>query len=62
VPVRATGDRHPGTGFSDIRDYPPGEYQGMVVLRPRTQAKPAVLALTAQLVRVLETEPLEGNL
>jgi len=34
----------------------------MVVLRPRTQAKPAVLALTAQLVRVLETEPLEGNL
>lgn len=31
--------------FSDIRAYPPGNYFGIVVLRPRSQAKPFVLAL-----------------
>ena len=48
--------------FSDIRTYPPGNYHGIVVLRPRSQAKPVVLALMSQLVPLLDTEPLEGNL
>ena len=48
--------------FSDIRAYPPGDYHGIVVLRPRTQAKPNVLNLISQLIPLLSTEPLEGNL
>lgn len=48
--------------FSDIRAYPPGDYHGIVVLRPATQAKPAVLALIDQLIPVLASEPLVGNL
>ncbi len=48
--------------FSDIRTYPPGEYHGIVVLRPRTQAKAVVLNLVSQLIPLLNTEPLVGNL
>jgi predicted nuclease of predicted toxin-antitoxin system len=48
--------------FADIRTYPPGEHHGIVVLRPRTQAKPAVLQLLRQLIPLLSTEPLDGNL
>lgn len=48
--------------FADIRTYPPGEHHGIVVLRPRTQAKPAVLQLLIQLIPLLLTEPLKGNL
>jgi predicted nuclease of predicted toxin-antitoxin system len=48
--------------FSDIRTYPPGEYHGIVVLRPRTQAKAVVLNLVSQLIPLLDTEPLAGNL
>ncbi len=48
--------------FSDIRTYQPGDYHGIIVLRPRTQAKPVVLALLAQLIPLLDSEPLENNL
>jgi predicted nuclease of predicted toxin-antitoxin system len=48
--------------FSDIRTYPPSEYSGIVVLRPRDQAKPTVLSLITQLIPLLATEPLDGNL
>lgn len=49
--------------FSDIRTYPPAEYPGIIVLRPRNQAKPTVLALLNQLFALLETaEPLTGHL
>lgn len=48
--------------FADIRVYPPGDYAGLIVLRPRTQSKPAVLSLVRRLLPLLETEPLEGNL
>lgn len=48
--------------FSDIRTYPPGNYYGIIVLRPRTQSKPLVLALMAQLISLLNSEPLAGNL
>lgn len=48
--------------FSDIRTYPPREHHGIVVLRPRTQAKVAVMQLLKQLMPLLSTEPLDGNL
>ena len=48
--------------FSDIRAYPPGDYHGVIVLRPRTQAKPAVLGLISQIIPLLDSEPLHGQL
>lgn len=48
--------------FSDIRTYPPKDFPGIIVLRPRTQTKPIVLALIAQLRPLLGSEPLTGNL
>jgi predicted nuclease of predicted toxin-antitoxin system len=48
--------------FADIRAYPPEEHHGIVVLRPRTQAKPAVLSLITTFIRLLSTEPLIGSL
>jgi predicted nuclease of predicted toxin-antitoxin system len=49
--------------FSDIRTYPPADHPGIIILRPRNQAKPTVLALVNQLIAVLETdERLSGHL
>lgn len=48
--------------FADIRAYPPGDYFGVVVLRPRTQSKSAALNLVSLLLPLLATEPLTGNL
>jgi predicted nuclease of predicted toxin-antitoxin system len=31
--------------FADIRAYPPGDFHGIVVLRPRTQSRQSVLTL-----------------
>ena len=49
--------------FSDIRTYPPRAYPGIIILRPRTQSKPDVLALLDKLIPLLGgREPLAGNL
>lgn len=48
--------------FADIRTYPPHEFAGIIVLRPRTQAKAAVLSLVARLVPLLRSESLIGRL
>jgi len=48
--------------FSDIRTYPPGEFPGLIVLRPRSQAKSTVLSLVKQLLPLLAVETLPGNL
>ena len=40
--------------FSDIRTYPPEHNPGIIVLRPKTQDKVAIMALIQRLVRVLE--------
>ena len=48
--------------FSDIRAYPPKEYPGLVVLRPKGQDKPHVLDIMARLVQVFSSEPLEHHL
>lgn len=49
-------------GFADIRQYPPGDYAGLVVLRLRLQSRAAVLAVIARLLPVFEAEPLAGQL
>ena len=49
--------------FSDIRTYPPDQYHGLLVLRPRRQAKPLVLALLQGIVvPLLESERVDGCL
>jgi predicted nuclease of predicted toxin-antitoxin system len=48
--------------FSDIRNYPPAEFPGLVVLRLRQQDKPHVLDVLVRLVQVLDQEPIEGCL
>ena len=41
------------TDFGDIRAYPPGEYVGIVVLKPVKLSRNSVLALLGQLIPVL---------
>lgn len=48
--------------FADIRTYPPHEYPGLIVLRPRLQAKRRVLDLLQFVSRLLDLEPLAGHL
>ncbi len=49
--------------FSDIRTYPPAAHPGIIILRPRTQSKPDVLALLGRLLPLLGgVERLAGNL
>jgi predicted nuclease of predicted toxin-antitoxin system len=48
--------------FADVRSYPPEAYPGLIVLRPRNQAKATVLSLIATLIPLLAAERLAGNL
>jgi predicted nuclease of predicted toxin-antitoxin system len=48
--------------FADIRAHPPGTGPGVIILRPRTQARADVLALAARVIAVLESESVAGNL
>lgn len=49
--------------FSHICIYPPSEYAGIIILRPRSQSKPDVLALVHKLIPMLNgSERLRGNL
>jgi len=48
--------------FSDIRAYPPGEYQGIVVLRPMVQTSPSLIPLTGRMAALVGKEPLAGCL
>ena len=49
-------------GFGDIRNYPPRDYQGIIVLRPSSQDKPTVLHLFLAAIPLLEHEPIVGRL
>lgn len=49
-------------GFADIRSYPPGEYEGIVVLRLIRQDKYYVLSIIERLVIALLSEELKGKL
>lgn len=48
--------------FSDMRAYPPEQFQGLIVLRLRRQDKPYVMEITRKLVPLLEQEILPGRL
>ncbi len=48
--------------FADIRTYPPDQYPGIIVLRPRNQAKSTLMSLVAQLIPLLSGESLENKL
>ncbi len=48
--------------FSDILTYPPADYPGIVVLRPRRQDKPHVLRRRRSVVANLASEPLRERL
>ncbi len=43
-------------GFADIRQYPPKEYAGIIVLRLRNQDKMAVIQVFGQLIPLLSAE------
>ncbi len=48
--------------FADIQTYPPENYSGIVVLRPRLQTVLSIVRLTTRAVALLGAEPLAGNL
>ncbi len=48
--------------FADIRTYPPGEYPGIIVLRPRNHSRPATKELVIQVIQLLKTESITGKL
>ncbi|MCI0642207.1 MAG: DUF5615 family PIN-like protein [Gemmataceae bacterium] len=48
--------------FSNIRHYPPEEYQGIIVLRPTLQSIPALLRLIAAVIDLLSKESLACHL
>jgi len=48
--------------FANIRAYPPAEYAGIIVLRPKRQDKQSVLALVHRLTLVLANRPPAGEL
>jgi len=47
-------------GVADIRRYPPSDYHGLIVLRPRHQSLGAIHALVTGLINELPREPLIG--
>ncbi len=49
-------------GLGNIRAYPPADYPGIVVLRPRDQSVDAILALVQTSIALLGTNPLDGAL
>lgn len=48
--------------FSDIREYPPEDYYGLIVLRVHCQDKPTLIHVFSQAIGLLATEPLSGRL
>jgi len=48
--------------FSDIRAYPPGDFQGIVVLRLNDQSRPAILQVLGRILPLFDSEPLVGHL
>jgi len=48
--------------FADIRAYPPGDYAGIIVLRPSRQVYSLLLGMVQRIVPLLEAEPVTGCL
>jgi predicted nuclease of predicted toxin-antitoxin system len=49
-------------GLGNIRAYPPTDYHGIVVLRPREQSLDAILELVKTFATLLESNTLAGTL
>ena len=48
--------------FSDVRSYPPGENEGIIVLRLGRQDKPHILGMIRQTIPILTQEKIEQRL
>lgn len=48
--------------FSDIRVYPPSDYNGIIVLRLGDQCRVSVLQVLGRIIPLLDTESLVGKL
>ena len=48
--------------FGNIREYPPEQYHGLIVLRVVDQSRRHVLRVMDRVIAVLESTPLEGHL
>jgi len=48
--------------FSDIRVYPPGDYEGIIVLRLNDQSRASVLQALGRIIPLFDTESLTGRL
>ena len=48
--------------FSDIRDYPPEDYHGLIVLRLNDQSRAAVLNVIDRMIPMFNTESPVGRL
>ena len=49
-------------GFADIRTYTPKQFAGLVVLRVTNQSRQSILPVAAQILNLLKSEPLIGQL
>jgi predicted nuclease of predicted toxin-antitoxin system len=49
-------------GFADIRQYPPREFTGIIVLRLNQQDKDRVIQITEKLLSILNTDALKKKL
>ncbi len=48
--------------FSDIREFPPEDHAGIIILRLLDQSRPAVLRALQRVIPLLTVEPLVGHL
>ena len=48
--------------FVNIREYPPENYAGLIVLRVANQSRPHVLGVISQIFAVLSEQPIAGHL
>jgi predicted nuclease of predicted toxin-antitoxin system len=48
--------------FSDIRAYPPGDHEGIIVLRIGNQSKKHVLQVFKRILPLIAQEPIKGRL
>lgn len=48
--------------FSDTRIYPPSEFAGIIVLRPKRQSTKLFMSLLIAAVNALKDEPIDGRL
>ena len=46
-----------GLGFSNVLQYPPGDYDGIIVLSLAGQDRDSVLAILLRILELLRTEP-----